>query len=685
MKKLIAFLIFLILIPSAFADWFYNSQHIITKITINGDAEVVYLAPNGYIEKATINLTFFPKEAENQQLLEFDTNPEADVSEKTAKFEWRRPSDKIEFRVVSTVKTSNSINQIRKKIDFPINDLPDNVIIYTKPSMTIDSDDEDIIRLASELVKGEDDLYAAVFKIAEWTKNNIKYDLSTLTAEVSQKASWVLQNRQGVCDELTSLFIAMLRTVGIPARFVSGIAYTNSELFPERWGAHGWAEVYFPDYGWVPFDVTYGQYGWIDPTHVKFKDSVDSDEPSTYYYWLGRNADLKTKKLDVKTELIDSIGYSKPQIKLTAVVLKKSISFGSYNLVEAEIENLDEFYYATELYISKPREVKIIGNDFNSVLLLPKEKKKAYWIVKVDSDLDSRYSYTMPLSISTTNNVTSETSFVSSIREGKVLLEEVQQAAKLLEEEIEKKYSGNVFLDCNPSKNEFYEYEQAEVYCLAKNTGNVFLDDVNICFQNNCEKTNLGISQAKNFTFEIEKSKIGLLEIPVTLSSNIVSKSNYVSLKINDIPKILIEDLQHPINVSYDTNLTIFFKIAKKSQSNPKNVKITFRQNDLNKEWFINELSEDRKFVLNIEGSQLRYGKNNYEIDAFYADGLNKQYSTKQEFSIELVKANPLQRISLALNNLEGISNQTIIIMLLAGTIAFILVLLWLFRRGRKI
>ena len=81
---------------------------------------------------------------------------------------------------------------ITEKINFPIERLPEGIVQYTKPSETIDSNNEDIIRLASQLVAGEDDLYDAVFKIADWTKNNIQYDLSTLTAEVSQKASWVL-------------------------------------------------------------------------------------------------------------------------------------------------------------------------------------------------------------------------------------------------------------------------------------------------------------------------------------------------------------------------------------------------------------------------------------------------------------------------------------------------------------
>ena len=683
MKKAVIVLIFLILIQSVFADWFYNSRNIIANIDISSSAEVIPLTPSGYIDTATINMTFFPKQTDTQELLKFDTSPKAELRENQLKFTWKRPEGRIDYKLNVEVKTLNIMQEVRQKIDFPIQELPEDIIAYTKPSETIDSNNEDIVRIASELAKGEDDLYVAVFKIADWTKNNINYNLSTLTAEVSQKASWVLENKQGVCDELTSLFIALLRAVGIPARFVSGLSYTESELFPEKWGPHGWAEVYFPGYGWVPFDVTYGEFGWSDPTHIKFKDSVDSDEPSTYFQWTGRNADLKTKKLDIKTELTEKIGYTRIPLNMESSPLKKAISFGSYNLLEAAIENLNDFYYATELRLSKPKEVKIIGSELKSILLLPKEKKKVFWVLKLDGNLDSRYSYTFPIIISTLSNISSETSFTANTREKSVSLEEVEEAAKLLEEEKEKKYSGNVVLECKIGKDEFYEYEDVDLNCDAKNTGNVFLENADVCFEGKCEKISLGIAQTKNVTFEINKSIIGQRETPVTLRNELVSKTYHLNFKVHDAPKIEVGGLEFPINVSYEQNFTIAFTLVKKSESNPKNVNIVFELNGIEKKWFVNELTENRKFVLNFVGSQLVYGKNNYMITADYYDGLNKLYNTDNQFSVELVKANLIQRLRLFLNSFEPISNEAVAIMLLTGTIAFLSVVLWLFRGGR--
>ena len=690
MKKpfmlLILFVImpFFMLMPFASSDWFYNSQNIIASIDIYSDAEIIKTSPGGYIQSAAVNMTFFPKRTFTQELLKFYTSPEAELAGAQLKFRWEKPDSKIGFRLNANVKTINDVTKIKEKINFPILKLPGEAVAYTKPSKTIDSDNEEIIRVASELVKGEDDLYSAVFKIADWTKNSISYNLSTLTAEVSQKASWVLQNRQGVCDELTSLFIALLRAVGIPAKFVSGIAYTDSELFLEKWGPHGWAEVYFPNYGWVPYDVTYGEFGWIDPTHIKFKESIDSDEPSTFYQWLGRNAELRTRKLDIKTELMDKIGGVIVPLNIETVSLKKAVNFGSYNLVEAFIENPNDFYYATELNLNKPKEVKIFGNRQKSILLLPKEKKKLFWILKVDEDLGIGYSYTFPLVVSTLSNISSETMFESNSREKHVSFEEIQQIAKLLEEEKEKKYSGNVLLDCKTEKNEFYEYETAQIYCDAKNIGSIFLDNVDVCFEGKCSKISLGISQNKNVTFEINSSKIGVRESPVVLRNELVSKIFNINLKVNDAPKIEVENLSFPINVSYDSNFNVAFTIMKKSYSNPKDVEVIFALNGVEKKWNINELEHSRDFAVKFTGDQLKYGANNFKIHITYYDGLKKQYKYSKEFSTELTNANLLQIMALSLNSLAGISTEAIAIMLLTGTIAFILVVLWLFRQRKS-
>ena len=65
-----------------------------------------------------------------------------------------------------------------------------------------------------------------------------------------------LRRGEGACRDLTIVFIALCRTVGLAARFVSGYQVTpNASTQPEL---HAWAEVYLPGGGWRGYDPSAG-------------------------------------------------------------------------------------------------------------------------------------------------------------------------------------------------------------------------------------------------------------------------------------------------------------------------------------------------------------------------------------------------------------------------------------------
>jgi hypothetical protein len=71
-----------------------------------------------------------------------------------------------------------------------------------------------------------------------------------------------LQVKQGFCEWFAGAMVMMLRTQGIPARYVMGYL-PGRQLDDGRWevprsAAHAWVEVYFPGYGWITFDPTPG-------------------------------------------------------------------------------------------------------------------------------------------------------------------------------------------------------------------------------------------------------------------------------------------------------------------------------------------------------------------------------------------------------------------------------------------
>lgn len=70
----------------------------------------------------------------------------------------------------------------------------------------------------------------------------------------------VLKQRRGVCQDFAHLAIASLRSLGLPARYVSGYLRTRPAAGKERLAgadaSHAWFSAFCPDVGWVDFDPT---------------------------------------------------------------------------------------------------------------------------------------------------------------------------------------------------------------------------------------------------------------------------------------------------------------------------------------------------------------------------------------------------------------------------------------------
>ena len=105
-------------------------------------------------------------------------------------------------------------------------------------------------------------------------------------------ASKALELHEGDCDELSDLFITLLRANKIPARRVVGyfLKVKNREAITAE--PHAWAEVYFPSIGWVPFDPALRYYASVSPNHfARTKLGLVSDRPLYSIKWKGRKGD----------------------------------------------------------------------------------------------------------------------------------------------------------------------------------------------------------------------------------------------------------------------------------------------------------------------------------------------------------------------------------------------------------
>jgi transglutaminase-like putative cysteine protease len=67
----------------------------------------------------------------------------------------------------------------------------------------------------------------------------------------------VLKRGTGSCSEYTFAFIALCRAAGLPARYRGSIVVRGDDASVDE-AFHRWAEVYLPNYGWIPVDANRG-------------------------------------------------------------------------------------------------------------------------------------------------------------------------------------------------------------------------------------------------------------------------------------------------------------------------------------------------------------------------------------------------------------------------------------------
>ncbi|MFN3528218.1 MAG: transglutaminase-like domain-containing protein, partial [Candidatus Altarchaeaceae archaeon] len=140
---------------------------------------------------------------------------------------------------------------------------------------------EEIKSKAEELTQNCTSDFEKVGKISKWIYENIDYNISL--AGKPYNASWVYENKQGVCAHYTNLLISMCRSIGIPARGVYGDVYNSREYL----GGHAWAEV-FMNGKWYPVDPTFNEIGFIDSGHLTEGYGLSTLE-STYFSAEGYN------------------------------------------------------------------------------------------------------------------------------------------------------------------------------------------------------------------------------------------------------------------------------------------------------------------------------------------------------------------------------------------------------------
>lgn len=100
----------------------------------------------------------------------------------------------------------------------------------------------------------QDTPYQVALRFCEYVYKNFEYIKGVTTVESRIDEIWKL--KAGVCQDFAHILAEMLRSVGIPARYVSGYICPNRNGMRGEGATHAWTEAYIPNYGWLGLDPT---------------------------------------------------------------------------------------------------------------------------------------------------------------------------------------------------------------------------------------------------------------------------------------------------------------------------------------------------------------------------------------------------------------------------------------------
>ena len=156
---------------------------------------------------------------------------------------------------------------------------------FLKPT-SIGPTDGEVKKLADSITKGKNTVLEKAKAIYDWTCENMYRDPDTRGCGKGDVCA-LLKKPGGKCTDISSVYIALARAAGVPAREVFGLRLgKKAEEEITNW-QHCWVEFFLPGKGWVP----------VDPADVRkamLVEKLELKDPKTAqyreYFWGGIDA-----------------------------------------------------------------------------------------------------------------------------------------------------------------------------------------------------------------------------------------------------------------------------------------------------------------------------------------------------------------------------------------------------------
>ncbi len=123
---------------------------------------------------------------------------------------------------------------------------------YLKPT-SLGPIDGEVKKLADSITEGKHTVLAKARAIYDWCCSNMYRDPGTVGCGKGDVCT-LLQKPGGKCTDISSVYIALCRASGVPARELFGVRLGKKPAEDITTYQHCWAEFFLPGYGWVTAD-----------------------------------------------------------------------------------------------------------------------------------------------------------------------------------------------------------------------------------------------------------------------------------------------------------------------------------------------------------------------------------------------------------------------------------------------
>jgi len=129
---------------------------------------------------------------------------------------------------------------------------------------------DDTRALAREIVEDETNPVLQASKIFDWISLRYPWAGAREYSTIKNMPEYVMANGHGDCGQVALMYITLVRSLGIPARWESGWM-----IHPDEVNWHDWAETYFEGIGWVPTDQSFGRSAVGTPMNNYYTTGID--------------------------------------------------------------------------------------------------------------------------------------------------------------------------------------------------------------------------------------------------------------------------------------------------------------------------------------------------------------------------------------------------------------------------